>query len=47
LLIDNRGIVVAKSVIIIGGVPTAALTARGAVELMCHDDGRKFMTTIT
>jgi hypothetical protein len=29
-----------------GGVPTAALTARHVVELMCKADGRKFVTTI-
>lgn len=29
-----------------GGVPTAALTARHVVELMCKADGRKFLTTI-
>jgi phytoene dehydrogenase-like protein len=29
-----------------GGVPTAALTARNAVELMCHDDGKKFAATV-
>jgi phytoene dehydrogenase-like protein len=27
-----------------GGVPTAALTARGAVEIMCKADGKKFTT---
>ncbi|MCD1293536.1 NAD(P)/FAD-dependent oxidoreductase [Methanocella sp. CWC-04] len=28
-----------------GGVPTAAMTARGAVEIMCKEDGKKFLTT--
>lgn len=26
-----------------GGVPTAAMTGRGAIELLCHDEGRKFV----
>jgi phytoene dehydrogenase-like protein len=29
-----------------GGVPAAALTARGAVEIMCKDDGKKFVTVM-
>lgn len=29
-----------------GGVPTAALTGRGAVELLCTDDGKKFVVAI-
>jgi phytoene dehydrogenase-like protein len=29
-----------------GGVPTAAMTGRGAIELLCHDDVRKFVATI-
>jgi phytoene desaturase len=30
---------------VMGGVPGVLFSGRHAVQLMCHDDGRKFVTT--